>query len=280
MPILLAWTHASKDAKLNTSASVHCYRYDPAERPQTCRIASGPEGAQPHPGRWRPGVCFLGDRSMRLLLLEDDIILGEGLRDYLQTDGHVVDWCQRLIEVVMLREEPYDAMLVDWQLPDGSGLDWVRSIRRQGDSTPVLILTARDLLSDRIHGLDSGADDYLVKPFDPEELTARIRAIRRRVSGWASARLSFGEVELDLNGKIAWVRGMRTDLTAREWALVEALALRAGRLVSKSDLDSLVLGLDGEVSSNALEVHVSSIRRKLGRNLIETMRGMGYRMPI
>lgn len=216
---------------------------------------------------------------MRLLLLEDGTILGEGLRDYLQTDGHVVDWCQRLIEVAFLRGEPYDALLVDWQLPDGSGLDWVRSIRRQGDSTPVLILTACDLLSERIHGLDSSADDDLVKPFDPEELTARIRAFRRRMAGSASARLSFGSVELDLNGKIAWVKGIRTDLTAREWALVEALALRAGRLVSKSDLDSLVMGLDGEVFSNSLEVHVSSIRRKLGRQLIETVCGLDYRMP-
>lgn len=215
---------------------------------------------------------------MRLLLLEDDTILGEGLRDFLLTDGHVVDWCKCLSEVVALRSEVYDALLVDWQLPDGSGLDWVRSIRRQGDSTPVLVLTARDLLSDRIQGLDTGADDYLIKPFDPEELSARIRAIRRRVSGSASAELQFGDVSLDLNGKIARVLGIRADLTAREWSLVEALALRAGRLVSKSDLDALVLGLDSEVSSNSLEVHVSSIRRKLGRDFIETVRGLGYRI--
>ncbi|MEQ1685146.1 MAG: response regulator transcription factor [Burkholderiaceae bacterium] len=215
---------------------------------------------------------------MRLLLLEDDAILGEGLRDFLQTEGHIVDWCKRLSELVALREEPYDALLVDWQLPDGSGLDWVRSIRRHGDSTPVLILTARDLLSDRIHGLDTGADDYLVKPFDPEELSARIRAIRRRVSGSASPRLVFGAVQLDLNGKIAYVSGVRANLTAREWALLEALALRSGRLVSKSDLDALVLGLESEVSSNSLEVHISSLRRKLGRHLIETVRGLGYRI--
>ena len=215
---------------------------------------------------------------MRLLLLEDDTILGEGLRDFLQTDGHVVDWCKRLSELVALRSEVYDALLVDWQLPDGSGLDWVRSIRRQGDATPVLVLTARDLLSDRIHGLDTGADDYLVKPFDPEELSARIRAIRRRVSGSASPELQFGDVALDLNGKIARVCGIRAELTAREWSLVEALALRAGRLVSKTDLDALVLGLDSEVSSNSLEVHVSSIRRKLGRGFIETVRGLGYRI--
>lgn len=215
---------------------------------------------------------------MRLLLLEDDTILGEGLRDFLQTDGHVVDWCQRLCEAMVLIDEPYDALLVDWQLPDGSGLDWVRSIRRRGDSTPVVIMTARDLLSDRVRGLDSGADDYLVKPFDPEELTARIRAVRRRVSGSASPLLVFGDVQLDLTGKVAFLHGVRADLTAREWAVVEALALRAGRLVSRSDLEALVHGLDCEVASNTLEVHISNIRRKLGRGLIETSRGLGYRL--
>ncbi len=215
---------------------------------------------------------------MRLLLIEDDTILGGGLRDFLQTEGHVVDWCQRLSEAMALRDEPYDALLVDWQLPDGSGLDWVRTLRRQGHTTPIVVLTARDLLSDRIKGLDSGADDYLVKPFDPEELAARIRAVSRRAAGSASPRLTFGDVVLDLSGKIATVSGVRADLTAREWSVVEALALRAGRLVSKNDLEALVLGLDGEVSSNSLEVHISSVRRKLGRALIETVRGLGYRM--
>ncbi len=215
---------------------------------------------------------------MRLLLLEDDPGLGAGLRDYLQADGHVVDWCQRLGDVALLRDEPYDALLVDWQLPDGSGLDWVRALRRRGDATPVLVMTARDLLDDRVRGLDAGADDYLVKPFDPEELSARIRAVTRRRSGSGSPRLAFGEVELDLTGRTAYVSGVRARLTAREWALIEALALRAGRLVSKSDLESLVLGLDGEVASNSLEVHVSSLRRKLGRRCIETVRGLGYRI--
>ncbi len=215
---------------------------------------------------------------MRLLLLEDDLVLGEGLRDFLLADGHVVDWCQRLGEATALRGETYDALLVDWQLPDGSGLDWVRALRRQGNTTPVLILTARDLLKDRVQGLDTGADDYLVKPFDPEELIARIRAVCRRASGSARPSLQFRHVTLDLNAKSARLHGVRTELTAREWSLIEALALRAGRLVSKSDLDALVLRSDSEVMSNALEVHISSIRRKLGRDLIETVRGLGYRM--
>lgn len=215
---------------------------------------------------------------MRLLLLEDDPILGSGLCAYLRADGHAVDWCQRMSEASALRHETFDAMLVDWQLPDGSGLDWVQALRRSGNKTPVLVLTARDLLSDRIKGLDSGADDYLVKPFDPEELSARIRAVRRRASGAADSRLQFGPVQIDLAARSAYLNGVRAELTAREWALTEALALRAGRIVAKADLESLVHGLDCEVASNALEVHVSSIRRKLGRELIETVRGMGYRL--
>lgn len=215
---------------------------------------------------------------MRMLLIEDDRLLGQGLHDYLTSDGHRVDWCQRLIEANLLRSEPYDAFLVDWQLPDGSGLDWIRMIRRQGNATPAIILTARDLLTDRIRGLDTGADDYLVKPFDPEELGARIRAVCRRTAAAASPRLSFGNVELDLTARCSYVNGVRVDLTAREWSLTEALALRAGRIVSKRDIDLLVNGSEGEIYSNSVEVHISNIRRKLGHQLIETVRGLGYRI--
>jgi two-component system, OmpR family, response regulator len=214
---------------------------------------------------------------MRLLLLEDDKILGEGLRAFLQADGHAVDWCQRLAQAQALRNEPFDVLLVDWQLPDGSGVDWVRSLRARGNHTPVVILTAHDLLSDRIQGLDSGADDYLVKPFEPEELSARIRAVRRRAAGNASPQLQFGDVAFDMAARSVSLNGEAVELTAREWALAEALILRAGRLVTKADLESLVLGLDGEVASNALEVHIYSLRKKLGRQHIENSRGMGYR---
>jgi two-component system OmpR family response regulator len=151
-------------------------------------------------------------------------------------------------------------------------------LRQRGVATPVLMLTARDLLSDRIDGLDSGADDYLVKPFEPEELVARLRAVARRRAGASSSQLRLGPVELDLAAKSASVDGLRVELTAREWALLEALAQRAGRIVDKRELETLVLGNEAEVSSNALEVHVSSLRRKLGRSLIETVRGLGYRV--
>jgi two-component system OmpR family response regulator len=215
---------------------------------------------------------------MRLLLLEDDDILGEGLRDFLRADGHTVDWCRNLAGTDALRGEPFDALLVDWQLPDGSGLDWLRARRARGDATPALMLTARDRVAQRIEGLDAGADDYLVKPFAPEELVARLRALSRRLAGSAAARAAFGDVEIDFAQRTAYRGGERVDLTGREWAVLEALALRCGRIVPKADLEKLVLGFDAEVASNALEVHVSALRRKLGRELIETVRGLGYRI--
>ena len=138
------------------------------------------------------------------------------------------------------------------------------------------MLTARDRVADRVHGLDSGADDYLVKPVDPAELAARLRALQRR--GLSPAPRRFGDVELDLGARAATVAGQRVELTAREWALVEALVRRPGRIVPKADLERLLLGAEADVQSNALEVHVSSVRRKLGRDLIETVRGLGYRL--
>jgi len=223
---------------------------------------------------------------MRLLLLEDDALLGEGLRDFLRAEGHVVEWCTHLRTAHGIEDEPFDALLVDWQLPDGSGVDWVRGRRALGDARPVLLLTARDRVADRIRGLDSGADDYLVKPFAPEELLARVRAVLRRSQATpGTARLSFaGGVQVDLEARGAWrdagegQGAARVELTAREWALLEALVRRAGRVVTKSELDRLVLGTDAQVMSNALEVHMSALRRKLGRDLIETVRGLGYRV--
>lgn len=222
---------------------------------------------------------------MRLLLIEDDALLGEGLRDYLHAEGHVVDWCQHLAAADALADEPYDAWLVDWQLPDGSGLDWLRARRRQrgaAGATAALMLTARDQLDDRLQGLDGGADDYLVKPFAPEELAARLRAVARRSAGSAHSRLRLvadgAEVELDLALRAVWRDGQPVALTLREWAVLEALALRAGRIVPKVELERLMLGFESEVASNALEVHVSSLRRKLGRALVETVRGLGYRI--
>jgi two-component system, OmpR family, response regulator len=185
----------------------------------------------------------------------------------------------RLRDTDAYRGEPYDAWLVDWQLPDGSGLDWVGARRARGETTPVLMLTARDRLADRVRGLDAGADDYLIKPFAPEELAARLRAVgRRQAAGTAQSRVQLGAVEVDLAARAAYLQGERCELTAREWALLEALVLRGGRIVAKAELEKLVLGFDSEIASNALEVHVSALRRKLGRGLIDTVRGLGYRL--
>lgn len=216
---------------------------------------------------------------MRLLLLEDDDILGAGLRDFLRLEGHVVDWCRSRDEADACRGETYDALLVDWQLPDGSGLAWLRARRAHGDTTQALMLTARDRIADRIQGLDQGADDYLVKPFAPEELAARLRALARRAAGAARGHLRVGAVSIDPGARVAHVAGIRVELTAREWAVLQALALRAGSIVVKADLERLAFGRDAELASNALEVHVSGLRRKLGRAVIETVRGLGYRMP-
>jgi two-component system, OmpR family, response regulator len=215
---------------------------------------------------------------MRLLLVEDDELLGSGLADYLRAQGHRVEWCRSLHQLAALRAEPCDAWLVDWQLPDGSGVDWLRGRRAAGDRTPALVLTARDRLRHRIEGLDAGADDYLVKPFAPEELAARLRALGRRLAGAAEAVRSYGSVDVDLHARRVMVDGEVVALTAREWTILEALALRSGRVVPKTDLEKLVLGFESELSSNALEVHVSALRRKLGRDVIRTERGLGYRM--
>jgi two-component system, OmpR family, response regulator len=214
---------------------------------------------------------------MRLLLLEDDVLLGEGLHDFLSSEGHVVDWCTTLAQAKALGTEPYDVWLLDWNLPDGSGVEWLQSCRHKGLHTPALVLTARDLLSDRIRGLDSGADDFLVKPFAPEELSARLRAMSRRMSGGTGCK-RFGTVTVDLTAKTACVNGQRVELTAREWTILEALVLRAGRIVPRSDLESLALGFESELASNAIDVHIFRLRSKLAKSLIETVRGLGYRI--
>ncbi len=219
---------------------------------------------------------------MRLLLVEDDDLLGDGLVAFLRSEGHVVDWARSVAGAETYFGETFDAWLVDWQLPDGSGLDWLRRRRARGDTTPALMLTARDRLVDRLTGLDTGADDYLVKPFAPEELAARLRAVCRRSAGAAGQRVPVGPaaagIEVDLAARCVYVHGGRVELTGREWAVLEALTLRAGRIVSKAELEQLVLGFASELASNALEVHVSALRRKLGQDVLATVRGLGYRV--
>lgn len=219
---------------------------------------------------------------MRLLLLEDDQILGSGLRDFLGGDGDTVDWVRTLQDAQAHASSPYDVLLIDWQLPDGSGIDWIRALRKRGTTTTIIVMTARDQLEDRIAGLDAGADDFLVKPFAPEELSARIRACGRRshVAPQTEVVLTGGEqpVIVDLGRRTVRIGQAAVSLTKREWSIIEALAKRTGWLVSRDDLESLVWGFAEENSGNSLEVHIANLRRKLGRNVIETVRGLGYRV--
>lgn len=215
---------------------------------------------------------------MRLLLVEDDAILGEGLRDFLANDDHRVTWVKSLSEARLAAKEPFDCLLLDWNLPDGPGIGLLADLRAKGNSTPAIILTARDTLGDRIMGLDSGADDYLIKPFAPEELSARLRSLGRRLTG--GSRLRFlGGIEIDIHGKLALKDGVSVELTAREWSVLIALAQRIGRVVSKSTLQQLIQSPgDSEIISNAIEVHIFNLRSKLGKGFIETSRGLGYRI--
>ena len=216
---------------------------------------------------------------MRHLLVEDDPVLGDAVRAFLQAHGEVVDWVPCLAEARVAAREPFDAILLDWNLPDGSGVQWLRELRARpsaNEATPVLLLTARDTLDDRVLGLDAGADDYLIKPFELAELAARVRSVTRRAVGQAHVTLHAGPVALDTVARQVTLDGRVVDCTAREYMLLEALMRRAGHIVSRPDLEQLLYGYDVRVSSNAVEVHLSSLRRKLGRDLIDTVRGLGY----
>jgi len=218
---------------------------------------------------------------MRLLLVEDDTTLGDAVRDYLAEQGHVVDWATCLATAREAVTEPFDAILLDWRLPDGSGVEWLRSLRaREGLNrhVPVLVLTARDRLDDRVEGLDAGADDYLTKPFELAELAARVRAVSRRAMGQPHTVLRAGPMEIDLAARTVHLDGSEVELTAREYALLETLMRRRGRIVSRDQLQQLLYGFESDVASNTIEVHISSLRRKLGHEAIETVRGMGYRV--
>ncbi|WP_417307670.1 response regulator [Devosia sp.] len=216
---------------------------------------------------------------MRILLVEDDEALGGALRDHVRAEGHAVDWMRRLDDATEARAAtPYDLILLDLGLPDGRGLDFLRALRREGKATPVMILTAMDQLSMRIDGLNAGADDYLVKPFDLDELIARLGAVARRYAGNPNPLLQLGPLELDLAHRHVARDGKPLDLTGREWAVLDRLAQHPGLLVSRSQLEDALFAFGAEVESNAVEVYVSRLRKKLGAGLIHTARGLGYRL--
>ena len=216
---------------------------------------------------------------MRVLLIEDDEVLGSAVRDQIAADGYPVDWVTRLDGARdAMAVAGYDLILLDLMLPDGLGLSFLRTLRTRGDVTPVIILTALDQVSDRIDGLNAGADDYLVKPFDLAELSARIGAVARRYSGNPNPIVTLGPLAVDLAARSVRREGKPVVLTAREWALFEAFLSRPGQLLSKQALEERLYSFDDEVGSNTVEVHVSRLRKKLGAGVIETERGLGYRL--
>ena len=216
---------------------------------------------------------------MRVLLVEDDTVLGAGVRDQIKAEGHSVDWVTRLDEAGdYIAAAAYDLVLLDLMLPDGRGLPFLQALRKKGDVTPVIILTALDQISDRIDGLNAGADDYMVKPFDLAELSARLAAVARRYTGNPNPLVELGDLEVDLAAKSVRRAGKLLALTAREWVLFEGFVQHPGQIISKPQLEERLYAFDSEIESNTIEVHISRLRKKLGRDRIETVRGMGYRL--
>lgn len=216
---------------------------------------------------------------MRVLLVEDDALLGDGLRAGLGQAGFAVDWVRTGSDAVhALDAEPVAAVVLDLGLPDLSGFEILRRLRARGNKVPVLILTARDAVGDRVKGLDGGADDYVVKPVDLAELAARLRALIRRASGEAAPALRRGELELDAAAHRVVFRGQPVELSAREFALLHEL-MRSGRVLSREQLEERLYSWGHEIESNAIEVHVHHLRRKLAPGVIRTIRGVGYMIP-
>jgi two-component system response regulator QseB len=214
---------------------------------------------------------------MRLLLVEDDAMIGTAAREGLRQEGHAVDWVRDGAQAELAAGNGvYDLVLLDLGLPRRDGLAVLRALRAKGNDVPVLVITARDAVSDRVAGLDAGADDYLVKPFDLDELAARVRAVLRRRAGRASALLRVGELEIDTAARLVRWKGRDVPLSAREYALIEALADRPGAFLSRAQLEERLYGWDEEVASNAVEVHIHALRRKLDPALIRNVRGLGY----
>ena len=216
---------------------------------------------------------------MRILLIEDDSVLGQAVRDEIAGLGHSVDWVTRLGQAGdAMRVAVYDLVLLDLMLPDGRGITFLKALRGRGEVTPVIILTALDQVSDRIEGLNAGADDYIVKPFDLAELSARINSVARRYVGNPNPIITLGPLDIDLAARAITDAGRSVTLTAREWVLLEAFLQRPGQLLSKAQLEDRLYSFDQSVESNAIEAHVSRLRKKLGAWVIETERGLGYRL--
>ena len=215
---------------------------------------------------------------MRVLLAEDDPSLGQGVCDGLQSLGFYVDWLQDgiSIEQAVKNDDGIDILILDLGLPKKDGIDVLKSIRSSGNSVPILILTARDAIEKRIAGLDLGADDYMLKPFDLHELAARLRAIVRRKRGVTQAVIRYGNIQLNLSQHSITLDGQPVVLSNIEFAILEHLLTHVGQVISKQRIESLLYGWSEGVESNAVEVHIHHLRKKLGKELIKTLRGLGY----
>ena len=217
---------------------------------------------------------------MRILVVEDDRLLGDALQAGLRQAGFATDWAtDGLVAETMLADADYAAMVLDLGLPKRSGLEVLGRMRQKGSHLPVIILTARDTVEDRIVGLDRGADDYLVKPFNLGELAARLRALIRRAEGKPQPTMSHSGVMIDPAAHVVSVDGVVIDLSAKEFALLHILMLNAGRVLSRAQLEEKLYSWADETGSNTVEVYIHHLRKKLGRDLIKTIRGVGYLMP-
>ena len=214
---------------------------------------------------------------MRLLLVEDDASLAAGLSLALRNKGFAVNHVTRGDHALhAVATDPPDLIVLDLGLPDMEGLQVLRSVRAGGGRLPILVLTARDSLSDKVAGLDLGADDYLAKPFEMQELEARIRALGRRLGGAGSSLITLGDLQLDTASMQVRKAGVPVELSRREYALLKALLENSGKVLTRETLEGKLYGWDEEVASNTLEVHIHHLRRKLGQDLIRTVRGVGY----
>ena len=217
---------------------------------------------------------------MRLLLVEDDPMIGKSVQQGLRQDGHTADWLRDGQQAELaLATTPYDILLLDLGLPGRSGLDVLARLRRSANSIPVLVITARDAIADRIRGLDAGADDYLVKPFDLDELSARMRAVQRRRAGRAEPVIENGPLRMNPATHEVTLDGTPVTLSAREFALLQALLEQPGVPLSRARLEEKLYGWGDEIESNAVEVYIHSLRRKLGAEQIKNIRGVGYLVP-
>ncbi|MEN3366179.1 MAG: two-component system, OmpR family, response regulator QseB [Burkholderiales bacterium] len=214
---------------------------------------------------------------MKVLLAEDDAMIGENIQIALDGEGIAVDWVTDGLQAeTALMTNTYDAVLLDLGLPKKDGIDVLRDLRARGNSVPVIAVTARDTVSQRVLGLKGGADDYLIKPFDLEELIARLHALIRRARGSVEPVYRLGEVEINSSTRQVTVANRQIMLSSREWAILEALVARPGAILSRGQLEERLYGWSGEVESNAVEVYIHGLRKKLGPQLIINVRGLGY----